>query len=738
MDVRNVDSRLQHLGYGPQLPPGPEWGGAVRNQPPTPTDAPAKGQPTPNPELVAPHAAPAERQIILSQQSISDALRELKLPETPQYVMIAQSLAQMDQPVSSQNMTMVREALKGLATANADDIAAAVVLLMHDLPVTPAGIAAVRQLMNGPALPEQLARLGQQLTHLLGQLDQTGQQLATLGQPGLLPGQVPGQIPGQIPNPPAPGTVPGQPLNIVPAAAQAAASAQAAAATAEPVGDTVGEFTAAEGDDSQGSGDSQGPEGSSKGGPAGGAGGTAGLTGTGNRRENAAISRALGGAIGRMTSDQTEGVGQLPSSEQPPAADMPAANAGKGEHMEQQGGSPRGGQSSRQPQPPGDADTKNVSLEQVAAKSANTQPKLNIGSQRPAQPDAPLPPGLTAPGTPSQGTPARATGQASSSLPPGQTVAPSGNTSQSDTRSAGQPLSVPQTRINVGATGDTAPPQTTRTAVAGGSAPSLPTGDAPVAAKLAPAVQLLRSAELATTVREPAYLPQQVSALKTVFRELPGALLHVAKELREFAADPRPVADIPLPELERLLAKAVGHKPGASLDAQDESLLRHLFEDLRKAIVTTSGSLHETLGNLHAREQLTQSTNVMCLPLALPGPPPRPVELLVEADPDDEHRRRQGSAPTQMKLSIDTHHLGRVGIDLVSWQEKLSIKLQVGNPKIQHLVAAKLEELDKALARSGFVAPDLSVAIAPAEQRASMLLPERKYMRSLRRIEGII
>jgi hypothetical protein len=718
-----------------------------------PEDVPTQAKPAAD-ATVGPNAAPAERQIVLSQQSVADALRELKLPETPQNVMIAQSLAQMDQPVSAQNMAIVRDALRGLAVANADDVAAAVVLLMHDLPVTPAGIAAIRQLMNGPSLPDQLSRLGGQLTRLLGQLDATGQQLATLG--------LPGGIPGTPPLPPPPGSVAGVPLNILPAAVQAAA-ANAQAAIAD-VGDSPAEtleaLTSSDSDDAGETGESDGPSGAGKSGSAGAAGGTASLVGTGNRRENAPISRALGGAIGRMTSDQTEGVGQPMAGDPPMQAESAMPKAGSGEQTDQQQRPSTGGQSSPQGNPASDADLTEITLEQFAAKQADTSPKLNIGTGRQGMPDAPLPPGQgfgttgnaqdQPPGRPDSGTGANTGANAGGS---GRgTAAPQssgttasgnpGNTGAGAAATTGKPgnetLNVAQPRLNVGAMGDAARTEASTGKLSASVTAGMAADTGGVTGKLAPAMQLLRSAELATTVREPAYLPQQIAALKTVFRELPGALLSIEKELREFAADPRPVEDIPLPELEDLLAKTLGHRAGAELDAEDEGLLRHLFDDLRKAMVATSGSLHETLGNLHAREQLTQSTNVMCLPLALPGPPPRPVELLVEADPEDEQRRRQGGSPVHMRLSVDTHHLGRVGIDVVSWQEKLSIKLQVRNPAIQALVAEHLEQLDKALARGGFVTPDLAVAIAPVEQRASMLLPERKFMRSLRRIEGII
>jgi hypothetical protein len=392
--------------------------------------------------------------------------------------------------------------------------------------------------------------------------------------------------------------------------------------------------------------------------------------------------------------------------------------------MAQQQGSGQGRPSGGNSQTTGDSDSP-VTLEQLAAKSATTSPKLNIGGNRQPMPDAPLPPGMT----PAGGS------QAGSGSATGQGTAGNGAAPPSSQAGTGQ-VNMAPSRLNAGALG-AAPPAAMAAAATGKAFVPPPEGSG-LTAKLAPAMQLLKSADLATTVREPAHLPQQVAALKAVFRELPGALLSVEKELRDFAADPRAIADIPLQELESLLAKAVGKHAGTVLDAQDEGLLRQLFEDLRKVMTAASGSLHETLGHLHAREQITQSTNVMCLPLALPGPPPRPVELLVEPDPDDEQRRRQGGSPTHMRLSIDTHHMGRVGIDLVSWQEKLTIKLQVSDPKVQSLIANHLEQLDKALARNGFVTPDLSVAVAPAEQRASMLLPERKYTRSLRRIEGII
>ncbi|MBC7545853.1 MAG: flagellar hook-length control protein FliK [Candidatus Sericytochromatia bacterium] len=741
MEISNIGARLGQLG-NPRLP-DPDWSGNVkqRGDVPTPELEPFKGPPAHDPAAAAPNAAPAQPRIVETQQTVRDALRELKLPETEQNVMIAQALAEMDQPVSAQTMTLVRDALRGVAASSADDVAAAVVLLMNELPVTGAGIAAVKQLMTGPPLPEQMARLDGQIGKLFGQLDAAGQQLANLGANAVPNATLTSAVPLAIP------------LNIVPPGAFAFATASFAKEGID--GFASDADLAIGGESAEDAGGAQETGGPPKAKTAG-SGGPTGLPGLGGRQENAQISRALGGAIGNMNGDEMVATVVDPREAGVElAAVPPKALPQAGQPGVEQDAPPHGQQTPNGAEPQADAKNARPAMPGAGSEAALLN-RLNVGMATSVTPTG-QPDQLHFPESPGAG---QVTAQGQTTEGEAHAQAASGRSAEH----AGDPqahsgdqhaqMASGQTTGQTGTGGETATNATTgrqgqgagtsRLIVTGqagegqATMPPLAPGDG-VTPKLQVAWQIVRGASLAGMVNEPSHLPQQVAAMKDLFRDLPGALLSLEKEIREFAADPRPVEDISLDELQSLLAKAVGKEVvKKGFTPEEETLMRQVFEDLRKSFTATSGSVHEMVGQLHAREQLTQASNSMVLPLWLPGSPPRSVELMVDSDAQDEREGRQGKSQTRMRLSIDTHNLGRVAIDLTSYQEKLNIQLQVGDPRVQSLVNAALARLDKALARGGFTGAELSVAVMAVEQRASMLLPERHYARSLRRIEGVV
>lgn len=722
----------------------------------------------PPPPATSPHAAPTERIVTHSQQGLRDALREMKLAETPQNLLIAETLRQFEQAVSARSIQLVATALRGLAAQSNDDVAAAVILLLNDLPVTKENVAALRQLMSGQSMPAQFAKLEGQLQGLLGQLGTLDSQLATLPQAGK------GQ-PGQptAPNPPAPttpGTLPGTiPTAVAAAATQAAAAqTQAQAVSGRPVTSTAPTVTE--------SPEAEGTEEAAKDGKAApGANTMAGMASMQRRGEQGGLKRALGGAIGRMGGEAVAKGDTAPPEGDPSSADAEPTPAALNRLGGRQG--PEGQPDARQgrahqptPGQPGKQAPAEAAPGQAAAEATARSPGLHVraldgrlsstigatasvGSGATGQPtgnphtpsatgsapagtgrapavspspmptsQGPMPPASTGTGAPGQATPpAPATGQAVST----GTAAGAANPG----RAAGQLGLNPQGGMDDATSG----------MATGGPRPDMPPGPPGLAPRLESALALLRGMNLATTMGEPAHLAQQVDALMDLYGPLHDALKHLGGDVHRYL-QAAPMIEGGLDEILALLAKLTGRRLIATgvAEEQRQALLR-LFSEVHETIQLTGSTIKEALQQLQAREQLSQANQVFCLPLALPGPPQRAVELLIEPDQDSRHRR-DGNGTTRIRLAIETHHLGAVGIDLTSWQQELNIQLQVTDPKAQSTLITAQPILTKALARLGFTSAEVSVALVEKKPENSLLLPERRqsYPRSLNRIEGVV
>lgn len=127
-------------------------------------DAPQQrvpAQPQADVPTQAPFQAPEQPQIQHIQQSLTNALMEMNLPPTPQNLQMAQLLANYGHPVNQHSMGILKQAMAGLSDKSPAAMEAATILLTQDLPVNDKTVAAVKQLMNGQALPQQLQNLPQ-------------------------------------------------------------------------------------------------------------------------------------------------------------------------------------------------------------------------------------------------------------------------------------------------------------------------------------------------------------------------------------------------------------------------------------------------------------------------------------------------------------------------------------------------------------------------------------------------
>lgn len=140
---------------------------------------PTQAQPD-APATQAPFQAPDQPQIQHVQQSLTNALMEMNLPPTPQNLQMAQFLANYGHPVNQHTMGILKHAMAGLTDKSSAAMEAATILLTQDLPVNDKTVAAVKQLMNGQALPQQLQNLPQNLEQIMQKLQQTTQPAAQL------------------------------------------------------------------------------------------------------------------------------------------------------------------------------------------------------------------------------------------------------------------------------------------------------------------------------------------------------------------------------------------------------------------------------------------------------------------------------------------------------------------------------------------------------------------------------
>lgn len=133
-------------------------------------DVPKRSQQSPLSQSIAPHQAPQQAVVQHNLQSLTHALTEMNIPPTAQNIQIAQSLVNYGLPVNQASMQFVQQMLAHMPDKSAATVEAIVVLMANDKAVSPESVRAMKQLMNGQALPEQLQHLQKDLSQLANQL----------------------------------------------------------------------------------------------------------------------------------------------------------------------------------------------------------------------------------------------------------------------------------------------------------------------------------------------------------------------------------------------------------------------------------------------------------------------------------------------------------------------------------------------------------------------------------------
>lgn len=147
----------------------------------------APAQARPDAPTQAPFQAPDQAQIQHVQQSLTHALMEMNMPPTAQNLQMAQLLANYGHPVSQHTLAILKNAMAGLTDKSSAAMEAATILLTQDLPVNDKTVAAMKQLMNGQSLPQQLQNLPQNLGQVMQKLQQVANPASQASGPTVSP-----------------------------------------------------------------------------------------------------------------------------------------------------------------------------------------------------------------------------------------------------------------------------------------------------------------------------------------------------------------------------------------------------------------------------------------------------------------------------------------------------------------------------------------------------------------------
>lgn len=104
-------------------------------------------------------------------QSFSSLLKEIGLPDTKENNQLANVLANYGQPVNKQTMTQISRQLAPLMQKGVPSIEAGVILLMNNIKVNPKNAEAVKQLLTGGGMSQNLLILNKDLKKLLDKLN---------------------------------------------------------------------------------------------------------------------------------------------------------------------------------------------------------------------------------------------------------------------------------------------------------------------------------------------------------------------------------------------------------------------------------------------------------------------------------------------------------------------------------------------------------------------------------------
>lgn len=702
MEVPGLNPLQGRLPPGPIGPEAPSKGvpDLILNAPagrtaPSPQQAPAQ----------APFQAPAQPIIQHSVQNMMSALMEMGAQPSQQNMTIAQNLANYGHPVSNQTLQIVQNALAGLPDRSPATIEAAVVLLTQDLPVNSQTVMAMKQLMNGQPLPQQMQNLPKDVGALLQQMQNlpalpTATTAAT-PQTGLaLPA-------GQAQTPPAQGALP--------------AGSSAAGVLAQP------SSSAAVNPQTQVTQTAAG----------------ATLAPTAANATTATSTAALPGPV----TASTAGLAANPTPPSPVqgATGMPvtptAVGASPPQGLSQQGGAP--------------VMPSAQNLAQVAVQSSVVQQAAGQAQAIENRSDS-----VNKVSEQSTALKIQAMQTSESRQQALEAVSPAqGGKSNSQGLNINQPMQQAYSQQEQKAleqlylylTGGELSP--VEKIVPGGKAQVMSPDEGlyRMIRLLGEILQL--SGHLAENMQIKDY--QQLFIQHQQVIQLTGLM---EQKMHEF----QQLFHKAFPELAKQIQGLLHHdgldlfsKLAQLIEANQEQLkeqLKHVAGEAEKQqLLQTLRNLLEQVGfqvdkvhaNLAAREMLTQNLPVHCIPLMVHAHQEAyPAELYIQQDydPRDPQQGPDGERPLKLTLTLETHNLGRVSVDLTSLKTDLSLNLKVLTRRVKILVDERIEQLQHKIEKQGhYQMAHLSCVVEPdLETRQSMLLPAKRTVRSLQRIEGVV
>jgi hypothetical protein len=674
---------------------------------PAPPQAPAQ----------APFQAPSQPIIQHSVQNIMNALLEMGANPSQQNLTIAQNLANYGHPVSNQTLQIVQQALAGLPDRSAATIEAAVILLTQDLPVNSQTVMAMKQFMNGQPLPQQMQNLPKDVGALLQQMQNLPALPASTavlppGQavPALLAGQTAQALPtGQ--SVPALALSAGQNTPALPAGQTptlAGASVQLSAAGASALSVPVAPPAATAVQATQAV--------------------------TGQTTAQVPVAGAINVPTG-LPANSVAQPGVLPLGPQTGA--IPAGLTQATQQI---------AQNIQSGQIVGQVAAQSSVVQQAAGQSQAIENRSDGVSKASEQSTALKIQAL------------QNTGSQQQALEAVSGVEGNKNNSQ-------QALNVNQhlqaysqqeqkalEQLYLHLTGGNLEP--IEKINPGGRATQVMSADEGIYRLIQLLGDILQlSGHLSENMQLKDY--QQLFIQHQQVIQLTGLM---EQKMREF----QKLFHSTFPELSRQI-QGLLHQDGLDIfgklahliESNQEQLkeqLKHVIGDLEKQqLLQTLTQLLEQVGfqvdkvhsNLMAREMLTQNMPVHCIPLMIHANQERyAAELYIQQDydPRDPHQRPSSEHPLKVTLTLETHNLGRVSVDMSSLNKDLSLNLKVLTRRVKLLVDERLENLQHKIEKQGhyqqtrlncIVEPDLAT-------RQSMLLPPKRTVRSLQRIEGIV
>jgi hypothetical protein len=609
----------------------------ILNVPPRP-QAPAQ---QPQAPAAMPHQAPAQAVIQHSTQNIMNALLEMHMAPTPQNQQIAQSLANYGHPVNKATMQLVQQSLTKLSDKSGAAIDAAIILLMKDLPVNDRNVAALKQLMNGQPLPQQLQNLPKDLGPLAQQLQSPAMQQAATQT------RVPTPAVPTAPNPGTNAPVPDTPL-----------------LPATPSPPTLPGQT----------------------------GTPAALPGQGQ-----ATPAALPGQT-------APSVIALPGAPPQAAAQSSAVQqmAGQAQVIENRGDTSKtSGQDSAQQINALQTTNRSQSVQAPQGTTAQTQaPTQN------AVPQATAPAVQHNPGQAieAQGLQLHLAGQ---DMAPIEKVGPGGPQAALMTEDQYQQLLKLLENIQQ------------------------------VASRLGDSMALKQFQQLPVQHQQIIQLTGLLETRTEEFwvlfsKSFPGLARKVQGLLQDDGLD-----------LFTKLAQLIEGNQGelaADLQHLGDSEKAKLLTALLQLLEQTGFQVEKVHANLVGRELLTQNAPIHCIPLTIHANQEQyPAELFIEHDQDSPYRSADGQAPMKITLTLETKNLGRVAIDLSALKKDMNVDLQVLNRRVQQIVQERLDQLKYKLEQHTWEVQQINCRVNPElETRQTMLLPQKRVVRSLQRIEGVV